>query len=574
MRLLIVCIACLAVWMPPSQAQKKVDRQYFINLLNAGEYDKVFDSCTRLRKEVYGKNAVVDYFIAKSLCLDGYKDKSAYCFNCIIKNFKLSGSKKNFILEEINTCTAPPAQEEILPASNPDFSYINNVSLPEASVGGKMGKVYDCFTQNQTMNLSSMASAEELESRLFAIDKKLAAIKKIKSITTEDYKIDTGGRYVFVTLKKYPLDSVNYAASQLEKAYRFFVNYYGLRAPDQLLTVYMLRNQQTLRQTAKLVHGIILPDPNIGYSNLSDLSLLGLGDARHLGTMYHELFHLVIRTDLGDIPAFLDEGLASLYSVSKWKNDTLLGDYRPWRLKELEEAKYATDKQLQIPSLDKLINYSWDEFDGVETKNVCQVAVNYALSNFIMIYLQEKRLLQQMVTAFKNRPFVPDDPASVKTNLQIFESVVKDSIANFTTRFDDWFSKMYRFRLYKNEASSPGNTVSISRQMDNAWALYYETREKVNRYVSPDSLKKLEAELRSIENDYRAVGEQPAAMNTINIKDAAANNPPMNVQSDAVQQSLPVDENTRKRNALLQRLEAYDKKLRQLLFDHIPKTAN
>jgi hypothetical protein len=36
-------------------AQKKVNRQYFINLLNAGEYDKVFDTAIKLRKQVYGK---------------------------------------------------------------------------------------------------------------------------------------------------------------------------------------------------------------------------------------------------------------------------------------------------------------------------------------------------------------------------------------------------------------------------------------------------------------------------------------------------------------------------------------
>lgn len=200
---------------------KKVNRQYFINLLNAGEYDKVFDTAIKLRKQVYGKNAVIDYFIAKSLCLDGHKDKSTYCFNCIIKNFKLSGSKKDFIQQEINTCNAPPDADEQTLVTNPDFSYINNVKLPEASVGGKMGRVYDCFSGNQTINLSSMVSLDELESRLFPINRKKNAVNKIKSILNNNYKIDTSGRYVFVTLKNFSLDSVSYAAARLEEAYRF-----------------------------------------------------------------------------------------------------------------------------------------------------------------------------------------------------------------------------------------------------------------------------------------------------------------------------------------------------------------
>ena len=344
MRLTFLLIAGLLFLTMHSFAQNKVNRQYFINLLNNGEYDKVFDSALKLRKQVYGKNAVIDYFIAKCLCLDGHKEKSTYCFNSIIKNHKLSGPRKTFIQQEITTCNAPPAESEENLATSPDFSYINNVSLPEASVGGKMGKVYDCYSGSQTINLGTMVSLDELESRLFAINQKHAAFQKISSIVNTNYKIDTSGRYVFVTLKKYPLDSVNFAEKKLEDAYRFFVKYYGLRAPDKLITVYILPNQTALRKVAQLVHGIKLPDPNIGYSNLSDLSLLGLGDAKHLGTLYHELFHLIIRTDLGDIPAFLDEGLASLYSVSKWNGDQLIGHNRPWRLEELREAKSAQDR--------------------------------------------------------------------------------------------------------------------------------------------------------------------------------------------------------------------------------------
>lgn len=561
MRLTILSTACLLILTMQLSAQKKVNRQYFINLLNAGEYDKVFDTAIKLRKQVYGKNAVIDYFIAKSLCLDGHKEKSTYCFNCIIKNHKLLGPKKDFIQQEITACNAPPAAGEENLVTSPDFSYINNVSLPEASVGGKMGRVYDCYSGSQTINLGTMVSLYELESRLFPINQKHAAVQKISSILNANYKIDTSGRYVFVTLKKYPLDSVNYAATKLEDAYRFFVNYYGLRAPDKLITVYILHDQTALRKTAQLVHGIQLPDPNIGYSNLSDLSLLGLGDAKHLGTLYHELFHLIIRTDLGDIPAFLDEGLASLYSVSRWKNGKLMGDHRPWRLDELREAKSAKDRLLQIPSLEKLINYSWDEFDGQETKNVCQVAVNYALSNFVMIYLQEKNLLQKMVTAFKDRPFVPTDAGEPKTNLEIFEEVVKDSIKTFTVKFDSWFKGQYNFDLYK-EVSTSASTPQVNMQESfrNARVLLYETKEKAFKPNDLSAFRLLERELDVIESDHRKL-----AANQPNINNAPAN---------MVQQSLPVDNEAAKKTEIQTRLNEFEKKLRKLLFDKLPKTAN
>ena len=407
-----------------------------------------------------------------------------------------------------------------------------------------------------------MVSLDELESRLFSVNQKKVAVQKMQRIVNNNYKVDTGGRYVFVTLKNFPLDSVSNAAARLEQAYQFYVAYYGLRPPDKLLTVYILPDQNALRQTAQLVHGIQLPEPNIGYSNLSDLSLLGLGDAAHLGTMYHELFHLIIRTDLGDIPAFLDEGLASLYSVSRWENKKLIGDHRPWRFDELKEARYATDGFLKIPGLEKLINYSWAEFDGQETKNVCQVAVNYALSNFVMIYLQEKNLLQQMVSAFKNRPFVLPDTTKARSNLRLFEEVVKDSIKNFSLKFDTWFKQQYNFYLYKEESQSAKIVITIPQQIDNAWVLLYETNEKTFKFKEPVLFKELEQELKAIENDYRKIQSDDNGQEL---------NP---VNNDMARQSSPVDNATKKRNEIQRRLESFEKKLRKIIFDRTPKTAN
>ena len=561
MRSIILCIGCLAFFNPYLFAQKKVNRQYFINLLNDGDYDKVFDSANRLRKEVYGKNAVVDYFIAKSLCLDGHQKNATTCFNRIIKNFKLSGNKKTFIEQEIKTCNLVPNAGEVMPSGNPDYSYINNISLPEASVGGKMGRVYNCESKNQTINLTNMVSQEEMESRLFPIDQKVKAMKKLGSIVGNGYRIDTAKRYVFITAREFPLSKVSFAAESLEKAYRFFIDYYGLRAPDKLLSVYILPNQQSLRQTAELVHRIELPDPNIGYSNLSDLSLLGLGDEKHLGTLYHELFHLMIRTDVGDIPAFLDEGLASLYSVSSWKNNQLIGDYRPWRLDELKEARSARDRDLHIPALAQLINYGWDEFDGAGTGNICQVAINYALSNFVMIYLQEKDLLQKMVGAFRNRPFVPLDSEEVQSNLQIFESVVKDSVKTFTHKFDTWFKEKYQFDLYNENGSSATGPVGIQESFDQVTALLYEVKEKAFRNKNPEEYKKLEQELASIITGFN---------NLSSINSSNLNNPPANI----AQQSTMADQASIERSAIQMRLEDFDKKLRKLLFDSMPKTAN
>ena len=166
-----------------------------------------------------------------------------------------------------------------------------------------------------------------------------------------------------------------------------------------------------------------------------------------------------------------------------------------------------------------------------------------------------------MVTAFKNRPFIPEDTARGKSNLQIFEEVVKDSIASFTTSFDAWFLKLYNFSLYKENSSSTGHrSLSLTQQFDNVRALLYETNENVFHYKEPETYKQLEKELKDIEEDYWLIPQ-----NQENYSNAAAN---------AVQQSLPPDSTQIKRNEIQQKLEAFEKKLRKMIFDRTPKKAN
>jgi len=115
-------------------------------------------------------------------------------------------------------------------------------------------------------------------------------------------------------------------------------------------------DQKSLQTIALKVHGIDVGKATLGYSLLSDLSLLGIADPDHIGTLYHELFHLIVRTDAGDIPAWLDEGLASLYSVYKWNRDTLKGSASTWRIMQLN-SRYLEATGISVPVLKQLISY-------------------------------------------------------------------------------------------------------------------------------------------------------------------------------------------------------------------------
>src|SRR4029453_12868338 len=64
---------------------------------------------------------------------------------------------------------------------------------------------------------------------------------------------------------------------------------------------------------------------SIGYSFSADQSMVGWADGKAYGTFAHELFHVMVRGNFGDIPPFLDEGMAALYEVSGFEQGRAAG---------------------------------------------------------------------------------------------------------------------------------------------------------------------------------------------------------------------------------------------------------
>ncbi|RYZ28054.1 MAG: hypothetical protein EOO10_10795 [Chitinophagaceae bacterium] len=460
------CLLFACVFLSASVvAQNKINRDYFINLLKEKKYGRVFDEASQLRQDkAYGKCAIIDYFIAKSLCLDNYPDKGREWLNYILQHYALSSSNRQFIRGEMQNCESVVVRTSL--------QEINPIPLPSAGVSGTMkgGVRYDCNSENRQIKFND-AFSEQFEERIFGIDQKTEAVAKLKQIVNDSYDVNVRDRFVLVTLKSQGIsnEDVLSITNSLEKAYRFYTKYFNLRLPDKLITVYLLPDEKTLASTATLVHGASLPPEIYGYSLLSDLSLLGIATKNAIGTLYHELFHLVVRTDLGDIPAWLDEGLASLYSVSYWQNDTLYGNKHIWRIDQLDQ-RYLLSTAQTVPSFAQLFSYNWEQFNGGEEINLCQASVNYSLSNHLLIFLQDQNKLQALMQAFKNRK----DPggkeaAAAPTDLAIIQATLGLSADSLQAEFDKWFTQNYQFGIYAPKVASvsrPGNLTETSSYSD------------------------------------------------------------------------------------------------------------
>lgn len=443
---LIAWVICCAL--THGFGQLKIDMTRFISLYNEGRYKEVFDEAYELRnKKEFGKMAVLDYFMAKALCGEGSYEAASRGFQFILTEYPLTKNQKKFVLDEFDVCrkaeVATASDQEFLLA---DFKLVSGPNIPIAKVSGKLGYVLDCKSDPEAYKFMPDFDRRELQKRLFMIDEKENAKAYYKNYLGNTYNVNASGRYVFITQKPYNLSSakIKYVTDNLEKAYGFLHNFYNIRPPDKLIAVYLMRDKETLRATAKKIHGLTLPESNIGYSGLDDLSILGTSDADHIGTIYHELFHLMIRTDVGDIPAWLDEGIACLYETSTWKNETLKGNTVNWRTQVLQENLKAGN---QLPKLKTIINGNWDGFLLNENNSPCDVAYNYAVVKHFAIYMQQHGLLEKMMLAFKERKNVFTDTLSKnESSMTLVEKATGMKIDSLQNSFDQWMNITYKIK--------------------------------------------------------------------------------------------------------------------------------
>jgi hypothetical protein len=483
-------------------AQKAIDKAYFYGLIKDHKYGQLLADAHKERNKVYGKIWLVDYYIAKASCGLGKPDNAVEWFNSSLKYPNVNDEIRKFLLKEMSNCRSGQVIDSRTVANigMPDTRLLTQAYMLTATSRGKMGPVYNCKIPPQELTTMREVSIDELESRLFDLDKGADAIKKYKTLLNSNYHINISGRFLLITYGNNVLNNEQIAktSERLERTYNFFSSHYNLRPPDKLLAVYLLPDKNILRKTALLVHGIKIPDANIGYSNLSDLSLVGVSDITHIGTLCHELFHLMIRTDVGDVPPWMDEGIACIYETSRWNGNELTGDVENWRTDVLRTAKY--DMSEKIPHLRDFLKFTWQQFDGLESNDLCKAAINYAYGKHLMLYFQEQGKLTDLVTAVKNRTEITTGTDAIfQSDSALLEKVLNNNLETIERKFNDWMGEKYRIK--------PNPSAAVT---DNG-GQHIETRE-VNNLQKPQ-------------------------------KEAAANDVPQVMQQEKVAEAVPDSNN-------------------------------
>ncbi len=169
---------------------------------------------------------------------------------------------------------------------------------------------------------------------------------------------------------------------------RFELDFFQQR-PTKILDVYLFADAASYERGVKRLTGKSPTTPYGFYSRSQGALFMNIATGG--GTLVHELVHPYVEADFPGAPAWLNEGLGSLFEQSADKNGHIIG-LTNWRLTGLQRS-FADGQTL--PTFHELTHLDDSSFYGDGS------GTHYAMSRYLMYYLQEKNLLVDFYKKFR-----------------------------------------------------------------------------------------------------------------------------------------------------------------------------
>lgn len=362
-------------------------------------------------RAAYAKTAEIDFMIAISLCeAPGTDDAGRQHFTWILKNYSLGAADYSLIEEQRRDCDGPGE-----PNKNIQFAMLSAQGGPGAGVRSKLfywlGRE-DAAVTTDPVTFVDPKEPEELLARLYDRSSRDAAVNAAKERLGQVKRVVATENFVLASFGKHKEAELDKIGVKLEQFLAFYVEAFKLRPPSHLVTVHLAPDVSALRDLASDLHGLKIPEHSIGYTFRDDLSILGVIPSTAIGTLAHELFHLLVRDLYGDMLPWLDEGTAALFEVSNISAKYLpsgvvdmgvtgapmvggelavqgIPNWRGCILKRI----WLDDIQgegIKRPTIAELVGMSWREFDNLKGDALAsRQAVIHATARYFVLYLQD-----------------------------------------------------------------------------------------------------------------------------------------------------------------------------------------
>lgn len=172
------------------------------------------------------------------------------------------------------------------------------------------------------------------------------------------------------------------------------------RDPEGILDVWLFGGRESYEKNVeRLFHES--PGTPFGWYSPEHRALI-MNIATGGGTLVHEMVHPFMHANFPECPAWLNEGLGSLYEQCEERNGRIHGRTN-WRLPVIQEAL----REKRAPAFESLLAATDFEFYGEDR------GLNYAAARYLCYALQEKGLLRRFYREF--RAAHPKDASGLAT---------------------------------------------------------------------------------------------------------------------------------------------------------------
>jgi hypothetical protein len=440
-------------------AQPQIEDELF-GLLNDGRYKELVNKVCALREKEYYKNAFMDYCLAYGYCQLKEPSVSGEWFNHILNSYNSLSTRKRAELRELKqSCTSTGSSPQSASAL---LGFLRDMSTDgfegnRAGIESKMGipSLSDTVAEFDFEHLTF-----DTQKRRFTLQQKAEALVYYQNlIVNSGMKADTTTH--FLVFFPDNASAVLAQMAELEKYYAYYSSLFNLEESNRLITIFYCTSRNNFNDVAKQVHNMPVPRSTFGYASSIDLVMLGIASSAWLGAMKHELFHLMIRSFVGDIPAWLDEGTACFFEASTLtdtvKTNLTQSNYRISLLYNgvgagRSEITHYAGEEIKIPPIKDVINYSWQEFSGKPGDKMIKASFNQSLSYAFVGYLVERNLLTKTMSAFRNRSYKESAETEGVTILHIratdelITDVTRMNDAELQADFDKWCRAKHIYR--------------------------------------------------------------------------------------------------------------------------------
>jgi len=278
------------------------------------------------------------------------------------------------------------------------------------------------FNKNVTeiKNITEIKQSNSKPYELRAFDHK-APVPKIDSIISNRF---IGSRHIIgenfiIISNRFTQSDLALTLQLLEKTLAYYKKTLDIEQPKNYITVFLSNDYYDVTKDIRRIYGDTINKYILGYTNPKSFGIVAwLPSAQGVGTIKHELIHLLLHNQFSLCPHWIEEGIATLFEESFFSGDELApqGNWRGTLLNSLDRYNLALNTKLFRETINRTGNDTPEEIS----------ASNHAIRSLVRNELRNLRSR----TRFPNRHYDEQSWRSYKeSDLDLAEEELTQEIS-------------------------------------------------------------------------------------------------------------------------------------------------